>query len=224
MNGAPVHSPPVIVLGSSSPRRRELLGQLFPTADIRIHPPEDDREEDLSPCRSRAEIEQGLLRIATAKAGMVERQWGETPFDFLLTADTAVVVPCDEHHFRVLGKPDPLQYPDEVRGWFHDYYLGRTHEVMTAIHLLTRSKRALSRLVTSRVTFASAAPARVDWYLRTGESLGKAGGYALQGIGGCFVEQLQGSLSNVVGLPLLETLELFEQGGWQSVPEQTGRD
>lgn len=200
-----------LVLGSGSPRRLELLSQLFPAADIRVCPPVEDREQDLTPLRQREFLVQALQQIAQDKGIQVARQLAGEAYDFLLTADTTVLVMDADGGCRARGKPRPELFPDEVREWFLNDYLGRTHEVLTAICLRDTQGREWNRVVTTLVRFGNLAHARVEWYLQTAESLGKAGGYAIQGLGSCFVEQLQGSLSNVIGLPLLETLELFEQ-------------
>jgi septum formation protein len=111
----------------------------------------------------------------------------------------------------VLGQPpDDVSWQETVRRWFREDFAGKTHLVATALILeqVDNGKR-VSRVVTSRVTFANDVDRWLDWYLATGESRGKAGGYALQGAGGIFVSKVEGSLSNVVGLPLAELLEML---------------
>lgn len=202
-----------VVLGSSSPRRRELLQLLLGSQQMWIEPPADSREEELTGALTQCQIEQGMLKISRTKANQVSRQLKDKQqaYDFLLTADTSVVVPCGQGQFQVLAKPDPARYPQQVRHWFDEYYLGKEHQVLTAVCLFTSSGMGFSRVVSTRVRFQSASRERIDWYLATGESLGKAGGYAVQGLGSALIEHIDGSLSNVMGLPLLETQELLEQ-------------
>ncbi len=100
---------------------------------------------------------------------------------------------------------------ETVRRWFHEDFAGKTHVVATALILEhVDSAKRVSRVVNSRVTFTNDVDRWLDWYLATGESRGKAGGYALQGAGSIFVSNVEGSLSNVVGLPLAELLEMLE--------------
>ncbi len=215
------HPPIRLVLGSGSPRRLELLSSLFPAAEIRVCPPVEDREQDLTLCRQRAELTQALLENAQDKGNQVARQLVGESYDYLLTADTTVLIPGEGEACQARGKPNPALFPDEVRRWFLEDYLGRTHEVMTAVCLRNSQGQEWNRVVTTKVRFGNLASTRVEWYLQTRESLGKAGGYAIQGLGSCFVEQLRGSLSNVIGLPQLETLELVEQA-WLCGAESSG--
>ncbi len=200
-----------IVLGSSSPRRLELLQHLFPAEQILPVAPADDREQPLAGLLTAAEVQQGILEIAARKAEIVREQLDSTSFDYLLTADTVVQVPETSETFRVLGKPCEKQFPEQVANWFQQYYLGKSHQVLTAVWLETAAGLKTSRVVSTSVHFTQSAPERVQWYLQTGEPHGKAGGYAIQGAGSLFVDQISGSLSNVIGLPLRETLEMFEK-------------
>jgi septum formation protein len=93
---------------------------------------------------------------------------------------------------------------------------GRRHEVLTAV-CLRRASGALDveldAVVSTAVRFAPLSPVQIDWYVATGEPLDKAGAYALQGRGGAFVAAIEGSVSNVIGLPLAETAELLRRAG-----------
>jgi len=113
----------------------------------------------------------------------------------------------------VLGKPpNDDTWSSTVRTWFCDYYAGRAHEAATCVIVVTADRRECRRIVRTRVTFDAQAVHRwLEWYLETCESRGKAGGYGIQGAGGVFVSQVEGSLSNVVGLPLGELLEMFRE-------------
>jgi septum formation protein len=134
------------------------------------------------------------------------------PTPIVITADTVVIVDRNGA-LHVLGQPpDDDSWRETVRRWFREDYAGKTHLVATALVLEhVDSGKRVSQIVTSRVTFVSDVERRLDWYLATGESRGKAGGYALQGAGSVFISKVEGSLSNVVGLPLAELLEMLER-------------
>ncbi|MFZ5476491.1 MAG: Maf family protein [Myxococcota bacterium] len=132
-------------------------------------------------------------RIARAKATAVAG-------DAVLAADTVVALDG-----RIFGKPGD---PPEARAMLRALS-GRTHLVHTAVCL--RASRTYERLVTSRVTFRALTERDVAWYLATGEPFDKAGGYGIQGDGALLVDRLQGSYTNVMGLPLRETLALLDR-------------
>jgi predicted house-cleaning NTP pyrophosphatase (Maf/HAM1 superfamily) len=134
----------------------------------------------------------------------------DSPAPIVIAADTVVIVNRGGS-LHVLGQPpDDDSWRETVRRWFREDYAGKTHLVATALVLehVASGKRA-SRVVISRVTFIENVEHWLDWYLATGESRGKAGGYALQGAGSVFISKVEGSLSNVVGLPLAEVLEML---------------
>ncbi|HEV7998805.1 MAG TPA: Maf family protein, partial [Planctomycetaceae bacterium] len=136
---------------------------------------------------------------------------GEFGAPIVIAADTVVIVDRGGS-LHVLGQPpDDDSWRETVRRWFVQDYAGKTHLVATALVVepVDTGKRS-SRIVTSRVAFTEDVDRWLDGYLATGESRGKAGGYALQGAGSIFVSKVEGSLSNVVGLPLAELLELLE--------------
>lgn len=141
-------------------------------------------------------------RLAREKALAVARELAPLPRRWVLGADTVVVLgdsvlgkPCDaEHAVRLLSQ-----------------LVGRRHRVITGIAVTDNAGRHLrSRTVESRVSMSAAVEDEIRAYVATGEALDKAGAYALQGEGGRrFVERVEGSRSNVIGLPLEETLELL---------------
>lgn len=206
-----------IVLGSRSPRRIELLGQLLPEERIRVLPPEDHREAGFDGLDALAEILERLAAIARRKNEDVQAQLAPKSWAAVLTADTVVTAEDGSGRFVVLGQPDGPNWPDRVREWFECHLLGRTHQVITAVCLTAADGRRHEFTTTTEVTFVSGTSAGVpellDWYLATGEPLGKAGGYGLQGAGGMFAESVRGSLSNVIGLPLRETWSALRE--WQ---------
>ena len=191
-----------IVLGSRSPRRKELLSLLVPGERIQVLPPSDPDEPGFEGLREEAAIIHQLQQIARMKNKNV-RARPECPHDALvLTADTTIVAgtPGD---YTVLGQPPTASdWRATVRGWFHSHYFGQTHRAMTAVVLSHPDGQQMEQVVETRVTMRATDSALLDWYLHTDEPLGKAGGYALQGAGSVFIERVDGSLSNVVGLPI----------------------
>lgn len=137
---------------------------------------------------------------------------GEIDFAAVITADTVIVAQASASRLAVLGQPpDDDSWADVVRGWFRRYYFGRTHTAATAVCVATPAGATIERLVKSDVTFRSDGERWLEWYIATGEPRGKAGGYAIQQAGSVFVQRVEGSLSNVIGLPLEVLLELSEE-------------
>jgi len=208
-NDIPQLSP--IVLGSRSPRRRELLALLVPSERILVLPPSDPDEPGFEGLRDEAAIADQLRQIARMKNDNV-RTRGECPREALvLTADT-VIVAGDPGAYVVLGQPPTCsEWRATVREWFYSHYFHRMHRAMTAVVLSHADGRSWEQIVETRVTMGPPDPALLDWYLNTDEPLGKAGGYALQGAGSVFIERVEGSLSNVVGLPLEAVRQLLQE-------------
>lgn len=185
-----------LVLGSGSPRRRELLTR----AGIAFEVQPADIDEQARPGEEPAAL---ATRLAREKAQTVARRLGPTPPRWVLGADTIVVVDGD-----VLGKP--VDAEDAVR--LLGRLLGRTHRVLTGVALVESACLATSDVVVeSRVRMRSAERDEILRYVATGESLDKAGAYAAQGEGRRFIEAIEGSESNVIGLPLDETLALLRE-------------
>ncbi|WP_051176462.1 Maf family protein [Luteimonas mephitis] len=182
-------------LASQSPRRRELLGRLgveFGVLDI-------DVPERRDPAEAPADY---VRRVAREKAGAGLLRVG-VPGAVVLGADTEVVL-GDE----VFGKPrDERDAAAMLRR-----LSGRTHEVVSAVSLVSAAREAQAVSV-SQVTFAEISEAQIAAYVATGEPMGKAGAYAIQGRGEAFIRHLSGSYSGVMGLPLHETSELLSQFG-----------
>ena len=183
----------MIYLASRSPRRKQLLEQIgvdFELVDIDIDETWDGRE----PAR------QYVQRLALEKANTARKFLeGQPP---VLAADTAVVL--DE---RVLGK---AVTQDEAREML-SMLSGRTHHVYSAVALLTTREQV--QISTSRVSFRPLTAGEIDAYCATGEPLGKAGAYAIQGRAAAFIERLEGSYSGVMGLPLYETAGMLRLEG-----------
>jgi septum formation protein len=173
---------PKLVLASSSPRRRELLAALGLTFSVR----HVDVDESLLPSESAFDAAE---RLARAQA---ERVAAEALDALVVGADTLVVI-----EGAALGKP---RNRADAR-WMLSALAGRTHDVVTGV-ACARGGRVVSGRETTRVVFAPMTPAEIEAYAASGEPDDKAGAYALQGIGGLFVERVEGSPSNVVGLPV----------------------
>lgn len=194
------------ILGSRSPRRRELLSQLVPETQIEVVPPQDSEEAGFENFHELNSIREQLASICSHKNNDVFEQIDGTMAQgcLLLTADTVIVVEREPGFFSVLGKPPvDADWQKVVQDWFLQDYAGRTHWVITG--LCVRTHRSLiTEFSQTLVSFHEREQVleHLDWYLSTEESVGKAGGYAVQGAGSIFVKQIEGSLSNVVGLPL----------------------
>ncbi len=188
------------MLASESPRRKALLAQAGIAPDL-VRPAGIDE----TPCRDELPRTHAL-RLACAKAEAVARDCsGDSAV--VLAADT--VVACGR---RILPKAETN---DEVRACL-SLLSGRRHIVLTAIAVVATGKphTMRSRVVTTRVSFRRLSVREIDLYAQCGEGLGKAGGYAIQGRAETFVRYLNGSYSNVVGLPLLETQSLLAGFGY----------
>jgi len=193
---------PLLVLASASPRRLALLAQAGITPDA-VSPADID-ETPLKGELPRAHA----LRLARLKAEHAAASW---PRDdaVILAADT--VVACGR---RILPK---ALSADEVRACLA-LLSGRRHLVFTSIAALRSDPSSKVRLCTvaTRVSFRRLTTEEIDAYVESREGEGKAGGYAIQGRAEAFVRQLNGSWSNVVGLPLLETVSLLQSCGYRS--------
>ncbi len=188
---------PLLVLASASPRRLELLRQVGIVPDA-IDPADIDekpRKDELPPAHA--------TRLAEEKARAVVPRH---PGAFILAADT--VVACGR---RILPKPE-----DEASARFClELLSGRRHRVHGGIALASPDGRLVLRRVDSQVAFKRLSEAEIAAYLRSGEWCGKAGGYAIQGRAAALVRWLCGSYSNVVGLPVFETVQLLGGRGYR---------
>jgi septum formation protein len=192
-----------LVLASASPRRVELLQQAGIEPD-RLIPAEID-ETPLKAEHPRS-LAKRLARTKAEKAQERLKKDGAAEESFVLAADTVVAVGR-----RILPKTD---YVDEASNCLK-LLSGRSHRVYTGICLFTPDGKLRHRLVETRVRFKRLSREELDSYLASGEWRGKAGGYAIQGFAGTFVVKLVGSYSNVVGLPLYETVNLLTADGYK---------
>ena len=182
-----------LILASASPRRAELLRaagisfDVFPVEiDERFH--EGERPEH------------AVARVAEAKARTAAALH---PDSVVLGADTTVVI-----RGEALGKPADV--PDAVR--MLRLLSGCTHDVLTGVCVFVQ-ERHLVHVEPTRVQVASLSDAEIAWYVSTGEAADKAGAYAIQGLASRFIERIEGSYSNVVGLPISRVCELLRQLG-----------
>ena len=189
VTGSPLKTREKLILASASPRRRDLLAGLGLEFEI-IEAAIEERPE---PGEKAAEF---ALRAASDKAAAVSRRHGDA---WVLGADTVVV-----HEGRLLGKP--LDSSEALA--FLRRLSGCSHFVHTGFCLLLREKNiSVRRLVTTEVHFTPFDEAVAAAYVASGEPLDKAGAYGIQGIGSFLVERIEGSCSNVIGLPLAEVVE-----------------
>ena len=187
---------PLLVLASASPRREALLRQIGFDPD-RVDASNID--ETPKPGELPPEL---ALRLAMAKAATIAPRHKQA---FVVAADT--VVACGR---RVLPKPEA----EETARSCLLLLSGRRHRVHTGLAIIAPDGRLRTRLVTTVVSFKRLSPAEQDAYLRSSEWRGKAGGYAIQGLAAAFVKRLNGSYTNVVGLPLYETVALLNGLGY----------
>jgi len=182
-----------VVLASRSPRRIELIAQLGITPDI---VPADIDETPLSG-EQPAEYVQ---RLASSKARAVQERLATDAF--VLGADTTV-----DLDGSIFGQPED---ESDARRMLKALS-ARTHRVHTGVAVVGPTTSQVL-VVTSMVTFEPVTDALLDWYIGTGEWQGKAGSYAIQGLGGTLVQSTRGSMSNIIGLPLRETAQLLGLG------------
>ena len=185
---------PRLILGSASPRRRDLLAQIGVVPDA-VRPP------DIDETPRGAELPRPYAaRLAREKAQAVEAEADE----IVLAADTTVAMGR-----RILGKPE---HADEAAR-FLAMLSGRRHRVTTAV-AVRRGARLWERAVETVVQMKPLSEAEIAAYLATGDWQGKAGGYSIQGPAGAFVPWIRGSYPAVVGLPLAETAGLLRGAGY----------
>ncbi|MFQ5622902.1 MAG: Maf family protein [Paracoccaceae bacterium] len=194
-----------LILGSASPRRADLLASACVVPDaIRAADIDETPLRGERPMACAARLAETKARATGACAGACEA---------VLAADT--VVACGR---RMLGKP-----ADAAEAASFLYLLsGRRHRVITGVGVLFGGEYR-HREVTTSVRFKRLSDAEISAYLRSGEWRGKAGGYAIQGLAGAFIPAINGSYSNVVGLPLAETLALLRGIGYPLRFESAGR-
>jgi len=211
-----------VVLGSRSPQRRELLESMVGAKSLRILPPLSSAEAGFQDVCDDPCFEKRLLEIVRDKyqdvyLQTVDVEHGSDSVDrppYVVVADTIVIATNDQMRKRVLGQPDPAQWQSEVRDWMQHWLAGRTHEVWTGV-IVAKEQQRREFIVKSTVTFCNMSDTMIEWYISTSESLGKAGGYAIQAHAAAFVTQFTGSLTTIIGLPLMEVIDALQALGWE---------
>ncbi|MFO7569251.1 MAG: Maf family protein [Smithellaceae bacterium] len=184
-----------LILASVSPRRKELLRSVGLT--FKIKPAHVDET-----CLNAETPLAHVRRLSGNKAMAIADQY---PGAWVLGADTIVVIDG-----LILGKPKNKRQAREMLGRLSD----RTHTVFTGFTLIRKDAGVLkTRVVRSAVRFKKISPEEMDWYVNCDEPYDKAGGYAVQGKGAYFIKSIRGSYTNVIGLPLCETLDTLKNIG-----------
>ena len=181
-----------VVLASASARRHDLLSQIGVRFEVRVP------DIDESPIEGEDPLDY-VRRLATGKARAVT----SAPDELVIAADTTVDLEA-----TIMGKPSD----DRDARWMLRGLSGRTHLVHTGV-AIRLGAREVADVCTTSVTFVSLDETTIDWYVATGEPFGKAGSYALQGAGGALVTSIDGSVSNVIGLPLHVVVDLAGRVG-----------
>ena len=195
-----------LVLASASPRRAELLR----TAGFAFEVRPADVDETPRPAEPPATY---ALRVARDKA-LAAAERVNRPDAWILAADTVVVVDGG-----ILGKPTG---PAEARRML-SMLSGVVHEVLTAV-VVRHAGNETSEVVSTRVHFTALSAAEIDWYVESGEPDGKAGAYAIQGLGSRFVDWIEGSWSNVVGLPVATVYRMLGGAACYAHVNPAGRE
>ncbi|MEK6224383.1 MAG: Maf family protein [Thermodesulfobacteriales bacterium] len=185
-----------IILASSSPRRKELLENVGIKFEV-ISPLSDESILDYENPKDY------VIRLAEEKALSVAQLQGDK--SFIIGSDTIVLVDDD-----ILGKP----FNEEEAAKMLQRISGRTHSVLTAFSIVQPQDKVLhSEVVETMVRVKTLEPGEIEGYIKTGEPMDKAGAYGIQGIGAFMIKGIEGSYTNVVGLPLVEVLEALNKLG-----------
>jgi len=188
-------SPHTLILASRSPRRHDLLEQAGLTFTVIPSTVDESAVPMTSP-------EKHVRLVAEAKAEQVSQRYPES---WVIGADTIVLIDN-----TVLGKP---RTEAEARHML-EMLSGKTHQVLTGYCIRSgRARRSFSETVETEVLFKPLTKREIDWYINTGEPFDKAGGYAVQGLGTFLVKRIQGSYTNVVGLPVCEVIDCLAKEG-----------
>lgn len=194
---------PRLILASGSPRRLTLLGQIGITPDAL-------RPASIDETPRRGEMPRTLAsRLARSKAETARDQIAEDPelaSSIVLAADTVVAVGS-----RILGKPEVVEQAVASL----ELLSGRAHKVFTGVCVISPDDRVRTRIVETRIRFKRLSRREMEAYIASREWRGKAGGYAIQGLAGCFIQKIVGSYTNVVGLPITEVTGLLAGEGYE---------
>ena len=222
---------PRVILASASPRRRELLRAIVPPQQTLVRPAAGFVEPPCPVGASVAEVARFVEELAAAKAAAAAAELTAADAGALVLAADTLVVFEDGGHAVPLGKP-----PEDSPGYEQTVcetlrrLSDRSHHVVSGVCVISEDPGSgresgqpspprtehgfdVSTSVQTTVTFGQISDAAAAAYAATGEPRGKAGGYAIQGIGAAFVRRVEGSLSNVIGLPVEETRRLLSDAG-----------
>lgn len=203
----PARIPVRVHLASRSPRRRELLTQVGIAFDLIAfrNPPREDPEIDETPFPGEA-AETYVVRVARAKAAHGQRivGWRNLAAQPVLAADTTL-----EFAGEIIGKPDDAAHAQQIL----QRLSGQTHRVLTAV-AVADAGRIDSVLSVSEVRFAPLDTDTIARYVASGEAFDKAGAYGIQGHAAIFIDEIRGSYSGIMGLPLFDTAALLEVFGY----------
>ena len=190
----------LIILASSSPRRQEVLKMLNIPYQVKVSNFNEEYPSDI-PLSDVPEY------LASRKVDAIARTYPvghEIPW--ILGADTMVLLDG-----KLYGKP-----VDNVEAAkFMQDFQGKTHQVITGVALFNGDLLyASSRTIITNVTFAPMTQDEIDWYIETGDWHGVAGGYRIQGVASCFIKKIDGTQSNVVGLPIFDLYDMLKEQGY----------
>lgn len=193
---------PRIILASASPRRAELLKQIGVEFEFASSQTEERPHPDEAPADY-------IIRIARAKVIAVAR---EREAGLVIGADTVVVLDG-----QLIGKPES---PADAHRLLRQLS-GRWHAVLTGVALYdVETRHEVGDYEKTLVKFAQLTDPEIDWYVRTGEPMDKAGAYGIQGLGGLFIDEIAGNYYNVVGLPIPLVYRLARRLGYSLVPQR----
>lgn len=184
-----------LILASASPRRQQLLDQINITPDA-ISPADIDETPRLKEAP----------RVYVARMGLEKAEAVHQPGQFTLAGDTVVAV-----GHRILPK---AEQDEEVRSCL-DLISGRAHHVLTSVCLIAPDGQMAQRISDTRVNVKRLSRQEVEAYIASQEGIGKAGGYAIQGLFGAHIRQISGSYTGVMGLPVYETAQLLQGLGYR---------
>jgi septum formation protein len=193
-----------IYLASQSPRRSQLLDQIGVAHTLLLAGPDEDAES-LEAVRGREAPARYVARVTGLKLDAAVQRLKRQGLAAapVLCADTTVCLGRD-----ILGKP--VDEADAVR--ILKQLSGQTHRVLTAV-AVQKGRQRVSAVSASWVRFAAMSPAQIKAYVASGEPMGKAGAYGVQGRAAAYIEQIRGSYSGIMGLPLFETAALLRSVG-----------
>ena len=197
-----------IYLASQSPRRQQLLEQIGVATQLLIANTDGDVAEDVEALEALLlqEIPAAYVQRVTAaklRAAITRwrrRGWPPAP---ILCADTTVALAG-----QILGKPDNAAHAANML----QQLSGKKHQVFTSVAVYANGLEAMA-LSTSEVSFAPLTSAQIDAYIASGEPFGKAGAYGIQGVAAAWIQEIKGSYSGIMGLPLFETAQLLNKAG-----------